>query len=62
MSLTNVSRWEASLVRGNRYNAGVARDSSSSTSLLSHLHRPARDYTTSSFHGIGGVAERDSGV
>jgi len=43
-------RWEASGVRGNQNDAGTARDSSRS-SLLSHLHRPARDFTAPSPYG-----------
>jgi len=50
--------WEQpSSVRENRYDASIARDGASS-SLLHHLHRPARDYAAPPFHGAGGVAGR----
>ncbi|KAH9985999.1 hypothetical protein BJV74DRAFT_547476 [Russula compacta] len=51
--------WEVSPVRESQYSASTVRDSPGS-SLLSHLHRPARDYTAPPPHGADGLAERDS--
>ncbi|KAF8482797.1 hypothetical protein DFH94DRAFT_381453 [Russula ochroleuca] len=56
-----VPAWEAGAVRGSQYNASAVRDDPGS-SLLNHLHQPARDPTAPSPHGTGGVAEHDSAV
>jgi len=49
----SVHTWEASGVRGSQNDAGTAREGSRS-SLLSHLHRPARDFTAPSPYGTDG--------
>lgn len=56
----SVHRWEDSPGRAGRPAASAALDGGPSSSLLSHLYRPARDYPTVTSHETSGTLERNS--
>ncbi|KAH9022123.1 hypothetical protein EDB85DRAFT_383345 [Lactarius pseudohatsudake] len=58
--MPSVNRWKDSPGRAGRPTASAARDGDPSSSLLSHLYRPARDHPTVPSHETGRVLERDS--